>query len=111
MIATILLFKIAIVFALSTAEGSATLIAGVIAPMLAQLVKKLFGASGHGALAVTVVVAALVAIGAMYVAGEIHSVGDVVKQITAVFGIATIVYKMFALAETTPAPPVAASGL
>lgn len=87
------------VLAVTTAEGVATMIAGVAAPIVAQLVKKAFGASGFGALAVTVAASGLVALGAMYAAGEIHSVGDALKQITAVFGIATIAYKIFALAE------------
>lgn len=95
----IVLITIATVLALTTAEGAATMIAGLAAPIVAQLVKRAFGASGLGALAVTVVASALVALGALYMAGEIHSVGDVLKQITAVFGIATIVYKIFILAE------------
>ena len=76
----------------SVAEGIATGIAGFVAPLLVQVLKKLTDTSGFKALLISVAVSAAVALVAMYVAGEIASVGDAVKQITSVFGIATIVY-------------------
>jgi hypothetical protein len=102
MLAAIIFWKF-VVFALSTAEGAATLIAGLVAPIVAQAAKRLFGASGLGALAVTVVASALVAIAAMYWAGEIHSVGDALKQAMSIFGMATLVYKIVTAAETKTA--------
>jgi len=98
-----LMLALTVIFAASMAEGSALLIAGVVAPILAQFVKRMFGASSLAALAVTLVVATLVALAGMYVAGQIHSAGDVLKQIMAVFGIATLIYKLFTAAETNAA--------
>lgn len=85
-----------------TAEMIATTIAGIVAPILAQLAKRLFGTTGVGSLILAIVVSAITAVGALWYAGEIHTFGDVLKQISAVFGIATVVYKLYT-AATEPA--------
>lgn len=94
------LFLIFAVVASSVAEGLALTIAGVIAPIVTQLLKHLTDASGRLALIITVVVSAVVALLALYLSGEIHGIGDVLKQIGAVFALATVVYKFF----MAPAP-------
>lgn len=98
MVVTILL--ISVVLLLSTGEGVGTAVAGFIAPFMAQWIKKKFGASGGWALAITVAVSAVVAVGAMFYAGELHTFGDVVQNVASVFGVATIVYKLL----IAPAP-------
>jgi len=91
---------ILVFFAVVTgAESIAIGIAGFVAPILAQFAKRLTGASGNVAMLLTVGVSAAIALVSLYVAGEIHSVGDVVKQAMAIFGIATVLYKLF-----TPQP-------
>jgi hypothetical protein len=102
MLITIFFLLTVLLLAVSNAEGLATGIAGLVAPILAQIVKRLTGADGTAALVVTVVVSAAIAVGSLYLAGEIHGFGDVLKQAMAVFGIATLLYKGFT-AVTQPA--------
>lgn len=79
----------------SAAQGIALTIAGVVAPIVAQLIKRWGGVAGRWALALALAVSAAVALVALYMAGEVHSFGDVVKNIAAVFGIATVVFRLF----------------
>lgn len=83
----------------SPAEGIAIGIAGVAAPLLAQLVKRLFGASGFTAVIVSFIASAAIAVVAMYMAGEIHSFGDVVKQVGAVFALSQLIYRGYIAAK------------
>lgn len=85
--------------AVSTGEGIAIAIAGVLAPILAQFMKGLTGASGLWALLVAIVASGVVAIVAMFIAGEARTIGDFIQNISAVFGIATVVYKLIAAAN------------
>jgi hypothetical protein len=103
---TVTIFILLLVFfEVSKAEGIATGIAGFVAPMLAEVVKRVTGASGFTAIVVTVVVSAAIAVVSLYMAGEIHSVGDVIKQAMAIFGVATVVYRGFMAAKDAAAAP------
>lgn len=82
----------------SVAEGIATGIAGVVAPILAQVLKRMVGVSGLWALLLSVAVSAAIAVASMYMAGAVNTFGELVQQAAAVFGIATVVYKLVAVA-------------
>lgn len=86
----------------SVSQGVALTVAGIVAPILSQLLKRFTGMSGNVALGVTILVCAAITIGAMYFTGDIHTVGDVAKQIGTVFAIATVVYKVFLPSGPTP---------
>lgn len=98
-------FYLITILLLGTASGVATGIAGVVAPILAQIIKKMTGASGLTAMIVAVVASAIVAVAAMFVSGDATSFGDIVKNVSAVFGIATVVYNTFTAATKSPAIP------
>lgn len=101
LIATLATLVLTVVFLVaSNAEGIAIGIAGTVAPILAQVVKKLTGASGAVAMLLTVVVSAAIALLSLYLAGEIHTFGDVVTNAMAVFGIATVVFKLVSSAKS-----------
>jgi hypothetical protein len=84
------------------AQGIALTIAGVIVPLVTHAVKG--RASGTWALLIAVGVSGVIALAATAIAGDIHSVGDVVKNASAVFGVATVVYKLFTASDSVPAP-------
>lgn len=87
----------------TTANALATAIAGLVAPVLTQILKNAVGWSDAAALALTVAVSTAVAVTAMWLAGEIQSFGEMAKQAAAVFGLATLVYKLFIAATKEPA--------
>jgi hypothetical protein len=79
----------------TTANAVATLIAGAVAPLLTQVLKKMVGWSDTAALMLTVAVSVVVAFVSMWLVGEIQSLADVATSSAAVFGLATLVYKLF----------------
>jgi len=90
-----------ILLVVTGAEGIALGIAGVVAPLLAQLIKKWSGTSGNVALGISIAVSAVIAVVAAFVSGDVHDIGELVKSAGTVFGIATVVFKLF-MAETKP---------
>ena len=78
----------------SAAEGIAIGMAGVVAPFVAQGLKRWGNIAGNRALVLAIAVSAAIALAALYVSGEITSVADVVRNIAAVFGIATVVFRL-----------------
>ena len=78
----------------SGAEKLAATIAGFIAPILTEVLKRFFGVSGLVAFFVTVVVSFLVAVAALFASGEITGVGDIYATGMMVMGIATTVYRL-----------------
>ena len=81
-------------------EYIALALAGGVSPLLTQAVKKVLQWSDFKALALAAVTAWLVAILAMWATGELHSPQEVVLKVNAVFGLATLIYKVFATAQT-----------
>lgn len=77
-------------------EYIALALAGVVSPILTQAVKKWLQWSDFKALALAAITAWLVAILAMWATGELHSAQEVVLKVNAVFGLATLIYKVFA---------------
>jgi hypothetical protein len=88
-----LTLTIVLLLTLIGSQAIALSISSVVAPLLSQVLKRLTGASGFAAVAVAAVVAAVIAIVATYIAGEAHTFGDFVKNASAVFGVATLVYR------------------
>lgn len=94
----VILFQVAV----SVSQGIALAIAGVIAPILAELLKRWTGASGFTAVILAAAVSAVIAIAATFLAGEAHSLSDVVRNVGAVFALATLVYRAV-IAANAPA--------
>src|SRR5882724_3437715 len=96
----LILFVITVLFleAVSASQGIALGIATVVGPILSQLLKNWIGTSGFKAVLLAAVVSGTLAVAATFIAGEAHSVGDIVKNASAVFGLATILYRGFAAA-------------
>jgi hypothetical protein len=96
-------FLITVLFlALVGSQAIALGISAVVAPILSQVLKRMTGVSGFAAVAVAAVVAAVIAIVATYIAGEAHTVGEFIKNASAVFGVATLVYRAVTAATATP---------
>jgi len=80
------------------AQGIAVLIAGVLAPLLVQLVRKLAGpvtSNDLVAQAVSLLISILLAAAALALTGELAADGTLLGAFTAVFTISTVIYKQF----------------
>lgn len=79
----------------SAAQGIALTFAGIIAPIIAQVIKNWTNAGGVWAMLLAALVAGVIAIVASFIVGDWHTFGDLVKNAVAVFGVATIVFHIF----------------
>jgi hypothetical protein len=82
----------------SVSQGIALGIATVVGPILSQVLKNWIGTTGFKAVLLAAFVSGALAVAATFIAGEAHSIGDIVKNASAVFGLATILYRGFAAA-------------
>lgn len=89
-----LLVLLQAVAGVTVAQGIALTIAGIVAPFIAQVIKNWTGAGGAWAMLLACAVSAAIAIAASFIAGDVHSVSDVVKNAMAVFGVATVVFHL-----------------
>ena len=78
----------------SVAQGIALTIAGGVAPFVAQVLKKWSRLNGPYAMLLAAAVSAAIALVASFIAGDWHTIGDLVKNAAAVFGLATVVYHL-----------------
>jgi len=76
-------------------EYIALTLAGIMSPILTQVIKKWLQWQDFKALLLTAATAAILAVVAMWSTGELISPQEVVLKITAVFGLATLIYKSF----------------
>jgi hypothetical protein len=83
------------------AQQAAAYIAGMIAPILTQMLKQYMGLRGRWAFALSLAVCLAIAILSLVVSGEIHSPNDVLKSGLQVLGVMTFVYKLL-FADTPP---------
>jgi len=77
------------------AETIALLAAGLIAPFLTDLIKRLIGVKKVLALCLAVLVSVVLALLSLLIAGVLEGTGIAALGSGAVFSLATIIYKLF----------------
>jgi hypothetical protein len=95
----LVLFLIALILQvlaeLGASQAIALLVASAAGPFVAEAIKRWAGTSGFKAVLIAAAVSGLLAIGATFISGDAHSFGDVVRNASAVFGLATLLYRGF----------------
>jgi hypothetical protein len=78
-----------------TTQTVATLAAGTIAPFVVQFIKVRLGWHDFKAFALSVIGSAILALGVMAYTGEITDFHSIATNIPAVFGVATLIFKVW----------------
>ena len=75
------------------ASATATLVAGMVTPIVVQFIKVRLKWHDFKAYLLTLFTSSVLAVGVLVYTGDITSVRAIVLQLPAVFGVATIIYR------------------
>jgi hypothetical protein len=78
-----------------TTNTIATLVAGAVSPFVIQIIKVRLGWHDFKAFALSVIGSAVLALGVMAYTGEITDFHSIATNIPAVFGVATLIFKVW----------------